>query len=96
MSRRFFLKVLIALGLGAYFPKLAQAESLDELHAPQDGYEPLTSVKFLRQVVTRDCRSSRTLMWQADAAENFSVEWQLVGEEAAHFSEVERNDLIFS
>ena len=96
MSRRFFLKVLIALGLGAYFPKLAQAERLDELHEPQDGYEPLTSVKFLRQVVTRDCRSSRTLMWQADAEENFSVEWQLVGEDVAHFSEVEQNDLIFS
>ncbi|MBE8949097.1 MAG: metallophosphoesterase family protein [Quinella sp. 3Q1] len=97
MSRRFFLKILIALGLGAYLPKsLAEAARLDELHTPQDGYEPLTSVKFLRQVVTKDSRSSRMLMWQADAAENFSVEWQLVGEEAAHFAEVEFNNLICS
>ena len=93
MSRRFFLKILIALGLGAYFPKLAQAE---ELHAPKENYEPLTNIKFLRQVVTRDSRVSRTLMWEADAAENFSVEYFLVGEDAAHFSEVTQNDLIFS
>ena len=93
MSRRFFLKILIALGLGAYFPKIARAE---ELHAPKDGYEPLTGVKFLRQVVTRDSRVSRTIMWQADAAENFSVEYFLVGEDAAHFSQVVQNDLIFS
>ncbi|MBQ6759190.1 MAG: metallophosphoesterase [Selenomonadaceae bacterium] len=96
MSRRLFIKVLIALGLGAYFPKLAEAERLDELHTPQDGYEPLTSVKFLRQVVTRDSRVSRVIMWQAEAEEPFQVEWQLVGEEAAHFSEVKRRDLIYS
>lgn len=96
MSRRFFLKILIALGLGAYFPKLAEAARLEELHTPQDGYAPLTSIKFLRQVVTRDSRSSRTIMWQADSDENFSVEWQLVGEEAAHFAEVTRRESICS
>ncbi|MBQ6297172.1 MAG: metallophosphoesterase family protein [Selenomonadaceae bacterium] len=96
MSRRFFLKILIALGLGAYFPKLAEASRLDELHTPQDGYEPLTSVKFLRQVVTKDSRSSRMIMWQSDSAENFQVEWQLVGEATAHFSEVEQKDFICS
>jgi len=96
MSRRFFIKILIALGLGAYFPKLAEAERLDELHMPQDGYEPLTSVKFLRQVVTKDSRSSRMIMWQADVEENFQVEWQLIGEDTAHFSEVEQKDFICS
>ena len=88
MSRRFFLKILLALGLGNFFPKFAEAERLDELHTPQDGYRPLTSVKFLRQIVTRDSRSSRMLMWQSDVAEKFSVEWQLVGDDAAHFSDV--------
>ena len=35
MSRRFFIKVLIALGLGAYLPKSwAEAARLDELHTP--------------------------------------------------------------
>ncbi|MBR7024895.1 MAG: metallophosphoesterase [Selenomonadaceae bacterium] len=96
MSRRFFIKILIALGLGAYFPKLAEASRLEKLHTPQDGYEPLTSVKFLRQVVTKDSRSSRMIMWQADSAEDFLLEWQLVGEEAAHFAEVNRRDLICS
>ncbi len=96
MSRRFFIKILIALGLGAYFPKLAEAERLDELHMPQDGYEPLTSVKFLRQVVTKDSRSSRMIMWQADVEENFQVEWQLIGEDTAHFSEVEQKKFICS
>ena len=96
MSRRFFIKILIALGLGAYFPKLAEASRLEKLHTPQDGYEPLTSVKFLRQVVTKDSRSSRMIMWQADSVEDFLLEWQLVGEEAAHFAQVNRRDLICS
>ncbi len=96
MSRRLFIKILIALGLGTYFPKLTEAARLDELHTPQDGYRPLTSVKFLRQVVTRDSRSSRTLMWHADAAENFLVEWRLVGEESAHFAEVVQREKICS
>lgn len=96
MSRRFFLKILIALGLGAYFPKLAEASRLDKLHTPQDGYKPLTSVKFLRQVVTKDSRSSRMIMWQSEVEENFQVEWRLVGEEEAHFAEVKRRDFICS
>lgn len=86
MSRRFFIKLLIALGL---LPK-----KFVEAHTPQDGYEHLT-VKFLRQIITKDSRSSRMIMWQADAAEDFLLEYKLVGEDAAHFSEVERNDLIY-
>ncbi len=96
MSRRLFVKLLIALGLSSWFPSLTEAARLDELHTPQDGYEPLTGVKFLRQVVTRDSRSSRVIMWQADAAEDFQLEWRLVGEDAAHFSTARRHDLIYS
>ena len=96
MSRRFFIKVLIALGLGAYFPKLAEASRLEKLHTPQDGYKPLTSVKFLRQIITKDSRTSRMIMWQSETKENFLFEWQLVGEEAAHFSEVKRREFIYS
>ena len=88
MSRRFFIKMLIALGL---FPK-----KFVEAHAPKDNYEPLTSIKFLRQVVTKDSRVSRVIMWQADAEEDFLLEYKLVGEEEAHFSEVKRRDLIYS
>ncbi len=96
MSRRFFIKFLVALGLGAYLPKnWAEAARLDELHTPQDGYEPLTSVRFLRQVVTKDSRSSRMIMWESESEENFLLEWKMVGEDAAHFSEVERRDLIY-
>jgi len=96
MSRRFFLKILIALGLGAYFPSLTEAARLDELHTPQDGCEPLTSIEFVWQVVTRDSRSSRTVMWQSFATENFSAEYKLVGEDTAHFAQVQRNDSIYS
>lgn len=97
MSRRLFVKLLIALGLSAYLPKnWAEAARFEELHTPQDGYEPLTSVKFLRQIVTRDSRSSRVIMWQADAAEDFLLEFRLVGEDSAHFAEVKRRDLIYS
>lgn len=97
MSRRFFLKILIALGLGAYFPeRLAEAARLDKLHTPQDSYKALTVVKFLRQIITKDSRSSRMLMWSSEVEENFQVEWQLVGEEAAHFAEVKRRDFIYS
>ena len=97
MSRRFFIKVLIALGLSAYLPKSwAEAARLDELHTPQDGYEPLTSVKFLRQIVTKDSRTSRMIMWESETEENFLLEYKLVGEEVAHFSEVKRRDLIYS
>ena len=96
MSRRFFIKILLALGLGAYFPKLAEAARLEELHTPQDDYEPLAAIKFLRQIVTKDSRSSRVIMWQSDAEEKFLLEWRQVGENSAHFSEVERRDLIYS
>ena len=88
MSRRFFIKILIALGL---FPK-----KFVEAHASQDEYEPLTSIEFLRQIVTKDSRNSRMIMWQAATEEKFLVEWRLVGEESAHFAEVEQNDLIYS
>ena len=96
MSRRLFVKLLIALGLGAYFPSLTEASQRDKLHTPQDAYEPLTTIKFLRQVVTRDSRASRTLMWRSEAREDFLLEWRLFGEEAAHFAEVKRNEFIYS
>ena len=96
MSRRLFIKILLALGLGNYFPSLTEAARLEELHTPQDGYAPLTTVKFLRQVVTKDSRTSRTLMWQTDAQEDFLVEWHLVGEKSAHFAEITKRDSIFS
>ena len=35
------------------------------------------------------------IMWQADAEENFSLEYKLVGEDVAHFAEVERREKIY-
>lgn len=89
MNRRFFIKILIALGL---FPK-----KFVEAHAPQDNYAPLTSIEFLRQIVTKDSRNSRVIMWQAATEEKFLVEWRLVGEKSAHFAEVtNQNYFIYS
>lgn len=89
MSRRFFLKLLLSLGLGAYFPKLTEAARFEQLHQPQDGYKSLSAVKFLRQLITNDPRTSRILMWQSDEEiKNISVEFFLIGEEQARFAEV--------
>lgn len=89
MNRRFFLKLLLSLGLGAYFPKLTEAARFEQLHQPQDGYKPLREVKFLRQIVTNDSRTSRTLMWQSNKEiKNIQLEFFLVGEEQAQFAEV--------
>lgn len=89
MNRRFFLKILLGLGLGAYFPKIADAAQAEELHEPQENYKPLTSIKFLRQIVTDDSRTSRIFMWNADEEiKNARLEYFLVGEDAANFGNV--------
>lgn len=67
----------------------------EEVHVPRADYAPLT-INFLRQIITKDSRVSRMLMWQSEAAEDFLLEWRLVGEEAAHFAQVERRELICS
>ncbi len=67
MSRRFFIKILLSLGLGAYFPGLAKAAAIEEnFHTPHDGYKILSGLKFFRQIVTPDSRTSRTLMWYSE------------------------------
>ena len=93
MNRRFFLKILITLGLGNFLPKIAQAE---QFHTPKDNYKPL-NVQFLRQIVTKDSRNSRMIMWQSDIQENFAVEYKLVGDDNANFAEnIIRRDFIYS
>ena len=92
MNRRFFIKILLSLGLGAYFPKLTEAARFEYLHKPQDNFEPLYDVKFLRQIITKDSRTSRTLMWNCDSEiKNVQLEYILVGDENANFSEVGSN-----
>ena len=87
MNRRFFIKFLLSLGLGAYFPKLAEA-SQTETHQPQDGYKPL-AVKFLRQIVTADSTTSRVIMFQTDEKlSNVKLEYKMIGEDAAQFAKV--------
>ena len=89
MHRRFFIKILLGLGLGVYFPKLTEAARLEEFHQPQDGYKPLRNVKFFRQLVTKNSRTSRVVMWQSDKEiKNISLEYRLIGEDSAKFGEV--------
>ena len=85
MSRRLFIKLLLSLGLGAYFPNLVEASRYEKLHAPQDGYKPLRQVKFLRQIITQDSRTSRVIMWQCDELFDVQVEIELIGEGGATF-----------
>ena len=89
MSRRLFIKFLLSLGLGAYFPNLAKAAQIETLHEPQDGFN-LLEIKFLRQIVTKDSTASRVLMWQSDEILNgVKVEYKLAGETAAYFCAVD-------
>lgn len=75
------------MGLGAYFPKLAEASR--QLHQPQENYEPLRAVKYLRQIVTADSRTSRMLMWHSDEKlSGVKLEYRLVGEDSAQFAKV--------
>ena len=97
LSRRLFIKFLLSLGLGAYFPKLVEAERFENLHEPQDGYKPLRQVKFLRQIVTKDSRTSRVIMWQCDEKlADVKVEYELIGGDsffcAANFEIFEQDD----
>lgn len=77
------------MGLGAYFPKLAEAERFYSLHQPQDNFKPLRSVKFLKQLITKNPQTSRILIWQSDEEiKNFQLEYFLFGENSAMFAEV--------
>ena len=59
-----------------------------EIHQPQDGYNPL-AVKFLRQIVTADSTTSRVVMFNSDEKiSNVKLEYKMIGEDTAHFSEV--------
>lgn len=90
MSRRLFIKLLLSLGLGTYFPKLVEASRYEKLHKPQDGYKPLRQVKFLRQIVTKDSRTSRVIMWQSDEELiGVQVEYKLIGNDGAIFCAVD-------
>lgn len=84
--RKFLSRVLKAFGYCA---------AAEEVHTPRESYEPLT-INFLRQIITKDSRASRMIMWQAEAAEDFLLEYKLIGEEAAHFAEVARREFICS
>ena len=58
LPRRTFLKLigqaLLAMGLSSYFPRLAEAAGAGTL-----------PIRYLRQIITRDSRTSRTIMWQS-------------------------------
>ena len=90
MNRRLFIKLLLSLGLGTYFPRLVEASRFENLHTPQDGYKPLRQVKFLRQMITKDSRTSRVIMWQSDKELiGVQVEIKLIGNDGANFCAVE-------
>ena len=57
-------------------------------HQPQDGYKPL-AVKFLRQIVTADSKTSRVIMWTSDdKIPNVKLEYKMIGEDTAQFEQV--------
>lgn len=77
------------MGLGAYFPKLAEAARFEQLYQPPKGYEPLRAVKFLRQVVTENSETSRLIIWQAEEEiKNLRLEYKLTDGEKIFYGEV--------
>lgn len=58
-------------------------------HQPQEGYKPLLAVKFLRQIVTANSKTSRTIMFQAaEEIPNVKLEYKMIGEDAANFGNI--------
>jgi len=79
LSKKFLQAVLKKFGIG----------EVEKLHKPQDGYKPFFAVKFLRQIVTADSKTSRVVMWNSDAEiSNVKFEYKLIGEDAAKFGNI--------
>lgn len=81
ISRRSFLKTLggaalfLATGCASRTPAPVK-KAVRAISGEMDA-------RFLRQIVTGDSRTSRTIMWQSDAAqENACVVWRVAGQEA--------------
>ena len=78
MSRRLFLKFLLALGLVKYFPNLAEA-------APISDRDYKNFSLNVEQLITADARTSRVLMWRSEKPlVDARVEFRLVGEDELH------------
>ena len=60
-------------------------------HQPQEISKSLR-IKYLRQIITKDSRSSRTIMFNAEnELKNARLEYFLIGEDAANFADVTAN-----
>ena len=61
LTRRTFLKlmaqVVLTAGLSSHFPRLAEAADTGTM-----------PIQYLRQIITHDSRTSRTIMWQSTAS----------------------------
>jgi len=86
MNRRRFLglgaRCLLALGLGHFFPylnnfALKTAEAAQSVPA---GFDSLLETRFLRQIITSDSHTGRTIMWQSEfLEEGVHAEYRLQG-----------------
>lgn len=87
MPRRFFIKLLVALGLSKFFPSLTEAAD-----APVDARDYKKLSLNIEQIITADPRTSRTLMWRSTyRSENASVEYKLIGDESIRALRAEAN-----
>ena len=60
-------------------------------HQPQEISKSLR-VKYLRQIITKDSRNSRTIMFNAEnELKNARLEYFLIGEDAANFADITAN-----
>lgn len=75
MPRRFFIKLLVALGLTKFFPSLEP----EIISASARSYKKISL--DIEQLITVEPRTSRTLMWRLDHSLDCRVEFRLIGDE---------------
>ena len=70
------------------FERFGLAETEPEFHQPEKFSEPL-AIKYLRQIITADSRTSRTIMFNSkNRLENVRLEYKEFGAELASFVDV--------
>lgn len=93
-TRRHFLKIcgkiMAVLGLGsiyAPFPEASAAPPPEGEHAPQV-YRYYLEARHLRQIITQDPATSRTIMWQLESLPSFlRVEYRALKSPTAHWQD---------
>ena len=80
LSRRQFMKLTGSALLTLSFGRLTPAEATAQRWQPLQTIKTALDARYIRQIITADSRTSRTIMWQADEPEpSAQVEYRTAG-----------------